>query len=133
MTQKTVIARVYGKDYALACDVGQEPHLNSLVADFNQRTVELEKAVGRLPESLMLLYTALMVNDELHDTARELKRAREDVARLKEELATTQRQLEQTQQEVASDTRFAALEEEVAQNLFAVAKRMEGLAEKLAA
>ena len=129
MSQKTVISRVYGKDYALACDVGQEPHLNSLVADFNQRTVDLEKAVGRLPESLMLLYTALMVCDELHDTERELARAKEELARTREELARAQRELG----EVADDTRFNALEEEVAQNLFAVAKRMEVLAEKLAA
>lgn len=129
MTQKTVIARIYGKDYALACDIGQEPHLNSLVDDFNRRTMELEKAVGRLPESLMLLYTALMVTDDLHDTRRELARTQEELARTKEALAATEQQLQAAQ----VDTRFAALEEEVAQNLFAVAKRMEGLAEKLAA
>lgn len=123
MSQKTVIAHVYGKDYTLACDAGQEKHLTELVADFNARTQQLEKAVGRLPEPLMLLYTALMLSDEYSDTRREL-------ARTRDELNRTNRQLEEAG---ASDTRIAQLEEEVASNLHAIASRMEGLAEKLAA
>lgn len=122
MSQKTVLAHVYGKEYTLACDSGQEQHLQSLVAQINARTLQLEKAVGKLPEPLMLLYTALMVADELADTKRDLASARDELAR-------TARQLEES----GDDARYAALEEDVASNLFAVASRMETLAEKLAA
>lgn len=122
MSQKTIIAHVYGKEYALACDAGQEQHLNALVSDINNRASQLEKAVGKLPEPLMLLYTSLMVADELSDTRRDLARTREDLER-------THRQLEES----GDDARYAALEEEVAENLHAIAHRIEGLAEKLSA
>ena len=90
MSQKTVTAHVYGKEYTLACDSGQEQHLHTLIADMNSRITTLEKAVGKLPEPLMLLYSG-------------------------------------------DDARLAALEEEVALSLDAIATRIEGLADKLAA
>jgi len=123
MSQKTVVAHVYGKDYALACDSGQEQHLLGLVADLNARTGQLEKAVGKLPEPLMLLYTALMVADELYDTKRELSRARDELHRAR-------RQIEESS---GDDARLTVLEEEVASNLHAIATRIEGLADKLSA
>lgn len=119
---KTVQARVYGKEYTLACDPGQENHLAQLTKQINARADRLEKAVGKGSDALMLLYTALMVADELHDATRE-------VSRLERELATTQ-------QAVATedgDTRIAALEETLAGNLEALAGRVSALAEKLAA
>jgi cell division protein ZapA len=120
---KTVIAHVYGKEYTLACDVGQEQHLGALVREVNARTQQLEKAVGKLPEPLMLLYTALMVADELHDTRREQARLRADLDHALAQLDATS----------GDDTRLAALEEEVAENLHAIATRIEGLADKLTA
>jgi cell division protein ZapA len=123
MSQKTVAAQVYGKEYVLACDAGQEQHLQALVTGINARTQQLEKAVGRLPEPLMLLYTALMIADELHDTKRELATTRDGLARAQSLLDDAG----------AADGRLAQLEEDVAANLFAVASRMEGLAGKLSA
>ena len=122
MSQKTVIAHVYGKEYTLACDVGQEQHLGNLIQDVNSRIRQLEKAVGKLPEPLMLLYTTLMVADELHDAQR-------DLARTKEELAIVRQQMAES----GDDARLAALEEEVAGSLHAIATRIEGLADKLTA
>ncbi len=121
MSQKTVIANVYGKEYTLACDAGQEQHLSNLIQDVNNRIRQLEKAVGKLPEPLMLLYSTLMVADELHD-------ARRDLARTKDELSHTRT----TMNEAGDDARLAALEEEVADSLHAIATRIEGLADKLA-
>lgn len=122
MSQKTVVAHVYGKEYTLACDAGQESHLAMLVQQLNGRIHQLEKAVGKLPEPLMLLYTALMVADELSDSTR-------DHARTKDELARVLRQLDES----GDDARLAALEEEVANNLHAIATRIESLADKLSA
>lgn len=123
LSQKTIIAHVYGKEHMLACDAGQEQHLAQLITEINSRIGQLEKAVGKLPEPLMLLYTALMISDELHDTKRELIRTRDELAR-------TNRQLEEAG---AEDTRLTQLEEEVATNIHALAARLEGLATKLAA
>ena len=123
MSQKTVVAHVYGKEYALACDAGQEQHLGGLIAEIHARTQQLEKAVGKLPEPLMLLYTALMVADELYDAKRDHARTRDDLARA----------LRQIDESGNDDTRLAVLEEEVAENLHAIATRIEGLADKLTA
>ena len=119
---KTINALVYGKEYTLACDDGQEAHLKLLVSQVNQRSERLEKAVGKLPEAMMLLYTALMTADELHDATR-------DIAKLKEELS-----LARSIADAASsdDARLAAVEAEMAENLDELAKRLDGLAQKLA-
>lgn len=123
MSQKTVIAHVYGKEYTLACDAGQEQHLAGLIAELNARTHQLEKAVGKLPEPLMLIYTALMIADELHDSKRDYNRTRDDLNRT----------LQQLDAAGGDDARLAILEEEVASNLHAIATRIEGLADKLSA
>lgn len=117
---KTVSAFVYGKEYTLACDIGQEAHLQGLIKQVNSRTERLDKAVGHLPEPLMLLYTALMLADELHDSAKE-------ITKLKADLASAQRMAEA----VSDDARLAALEEDIAGNLEGLAERLGALAVKL--
>lgn len=123
MPQKTVTATVYGKEYVLACDAGQEQHLNSLINEVNARVQTLEKSVGRLPEPLMLVYTALMIADELYDAKRDHLRTKDDLHRA----------LRQIDEAGGDDARLAALEEEVADNLHAIATRIESLADKLSA
>lgn len=121
---KTITGTVYGKDYTLACDVGQERHLHNLIGQVNQRTARLEGAIGKLPEALMLLYTALMIADELHESQKE-------VTRLGQELEQARRLLDQTNATGNTDT--AGLEQAVSQNLFELAARLDQVANKLAA
>ena len=115
---KTVQALVYGKEYTLACDEGQEAHLRQLVSQVNARAERLEKAVGKLPESMMLLYTALMTADELHDVSRE-------TTKLKDELAKART--------AAADARAEEVQAEMAANLNELAAHLDGLTAKLAA
>lgn len=120
MVMKTVIAVVQGKEYTLACDAGQEQHLYHLVKQVNSRADQLVKGVGKLTEPLMLLYTALMVADELHEAHKENARLRDELARAQEMLDTH-----------GDEARIAALEEGMAESLLALASRIEGIAEKL--
>lgn len=120
---RTVQAHVYGKDYTLACDDGQEPHLRQLVEQVNLRAQRLEKAVGKLPETMMMLYTALMTADELHDLSKENAKLKDELAKARSSSAATP----------DSDARIASVQQEMADNLTALAKRLDGLAEKLAA
>ncbi len=122
MTMKTIHTVIQGRDYMLACDEGQEAHLNLLVDQFKARADQLTREVGKLSEPLMLLYTALMFADELFD-------AKRDNVRLRDEIARTVRQAN----ERGDEARIAALEEGMAESLQALAGRIEGLAEKLAA
>lgn len=75
----TVRAQVYGKEYVLACDDGQERHLGQLVQQVNERTERLGAHLGRIPDSLMMLYGALMLADELHEAKAEVARMRQHV------------------------------------------------------
>lgn len=122
MAMRTVIATIQGKEYTLACDAGQEQHLLQLVTQLNGRAESLVKGVGKLPEPMLLLYTALMVADELHEQKAE-------TLRLKDELAQALRQIN----DGGDDARIAALEEGMAESLHALAARIEGLADKLTA
>lgn len=122
MSMKTVTARIQGRDYSLACDVGQENHLYHLVQQFNGRAEVLTKSVGKLSEPMLLLYTALMFADELHEAQRE-------IAGLQQQLA----HMQTMQNERGDDARIAALEEGMAESLHALASRIEGIAEKLSA
>ena len=121
MAMKTVPATVYGKEYLLACDAGQESHLNGLVAEVNKRVEQLIEQVGRLQEPTMLLYAALMLADELADTKSETNRLTSELTRAKEFA------------EADGNTRVAALEEGMAESLHALANRIENIAEKLSA
>jgi cell division protein ZapA len=72
-----VRAVIYGKEYSLACDDGQEKHLENLVNIVNERVGRLGGHLGHLPEPMMLLYSALMLADELHESKTELARAKQ--------------------------------------------------------
>lgn len=121
MSMKTVTATVYGKEYLLACDAGQEEHLEKLVGEVNRRIEQLTQEVGRLQEPTMLLYAALMLADELLDGKRKNAEQESEIERIKA-LA-----------EFGDEARVAALEEGMAESLHALANRIEVIADKLSA
>jgi cell division protein ZapA len=121
-TAKTIAGTIYGKEYTLACDVGQERHLTNLVGQVDMRAKRLESAIGKLPESMMLVYTALMLADELHEATKEK-------SRLETELDQARRLLEQA----GPAGNNAQLEDAVAENVMEIATRIDALSAKLAA
>ncbi len=114
----TVKAQVYGKEYALACDDGQERHLQQLIALVNDRTDRLAVHLGRIPDSLMLLYSALMIADELHESKAEIARMRQH--------------LQSAGNLNSSAAPNAELEATMASTLQDIATRIETIAAKLA-
>ena len=69
----TMNINVYGRDYAIACDDGQEAHLGKLAQMVNDRVKQLSQQMGRAPEHTMLIYTTLMLADELLDALAKAK------------------------------------------------------------
>lgn len=59
--------QIGGRSYPLACRDGGEPHLMALTADLAGRADRLVESLGTMSEARLLLMTALMVADELHD------------------------------------------------------------------
>lgn len=112
---------VYGREYALACDDGQEAHLGKLAQMANERIRTLSQQMGRGPENLMLVYTCLMLADELSD-------AKKEVARLTKELAAVS-----DNGKVIDSSRLVEMEYAMAQSMEQIAERIEVIANRLEA
>ncbi len=55
------------RNYQLACDDGQEAHLQRLAASINQRVTELSLAADGTSDAMLLVMAALTMQDELND------------------------------------------------------------------
>ena len=66
---------VAGRSYRLACDDGQEPHLQALAAMLDAEARALSAKGGIIGEARLLLMTALMMADRLHDAQAQLRSA----------------------------------------------------------
>jgi cell division protein ZapA len=62
-----VSLQINGYGYFLACGDGEEDHLLALAADLDRRIDDIKAATGPSGEARLLLMTALMLADELHD------------------------------------------------------------------
>lgn len=62
-----VVVDIGGRNYSLSCRDGDEAHLNALAADIARKAESLTQSLGPMTESRLLLMSALMVADELHD------------------------------------------------------------------
>lgn len=56
---------VQGRSYLLACDDGEEAHLQDLAAGLDARISELGQTVGPAGEARTFLMTSLVLSDEL--------------------------------------------------------------------
>ena len=62
-----VIVEIGGRNYPLSCRDGDEPHLQALAAGIAGRAATLTSSLGQMSEPRLLLMSALMIADELHD------------------------------------------------------------------
>jgi cell division protein ZapA len=117
MGQVTVV--IDGKSYRMACDDGQEGHLEGLAADFDGRVQQMRTSLGEIGDMRLIVMAAITTTDELIELKRRLALAEADVARHRSEAASA------VGDEVDRDRRTA---EAVA----AIAERVERIAKGLA-
>ena len=112
----SLAAEINGKEYMLACEDGQERHLQKLVGEVDNRAKQLSRHFGgRAPEPTLLLYTALMLADEMAE-------GRKETAKLQEAV-----------QQSGDDAKLHAMQGELAQHLQELARRIDAIAEQLEA
>ena len=109
---------INGRQFRMACEDGQEGHLQQLARELDERIVALRGQFGEIGDARLTVMAALMVADELAETGKKLRR-------LEEELAS-----QQNARGAASD-REQATQEAVVAAFSAAAERIEGLAKKL--
>lgn len=114
----TVNATIAGRQFRLACEDGQEDHLQALASDLDQRIEGLRKQFGEIGDTRLTVMAALMVSDELSEAVRKIRR-------IDEELVT-----HQDARVVAAD-RAKAAADAVAGAFTSAAERIEGITRKL--
>lgn len=62
-----VILEIGGRQFKVACDAGEEPSLQAASEMLAAEARRLEDAIGRVPESRMLLMAGLMLADRTRD------------------------------------------------------------------
>lgn len=104
---------INNRSYTVACDDGQEAHLLKLGEYVDDRVKDLTDAVGQIGDSRLLVMASLLIADELADAQRKA--------------------LEMEQMDTPTAAVSSPLIDEIAiaQNIEALATRIEGIADRL--
>lgn len=114
----TVNATIAGRQFRLACEDGQEEHLQMLASDIDQRIEGLRKQFGEIGDTRLTVMAALMVADEMSEAAHKMRRMEEELDALRDARV------------VATD-RAKAASDAVVGAFNSAAERLEGITRKL--
>ena len=67
------------KEFLLACEDGQEEHLEELLIQINQKFNNLKNDLGNLGENKLLLITAVKVMDEYYETKKKVDQKKSEL------------------------------------------------------
>ena len=79
-----VSATIAGRQFRLACEDGQEDHLQTLAKDIDRRIIDLRAKFGEIGDTRLTVMAALMVADELSEAARKIRLLEEETAALQD-------------------------------------------------
>jgi cell division protein ZapA len=116
MSQVTVT--INGRQFRVACEDGQENHLQELAADFDERIERMRKNFGEIGDTRLSVMAALTVADELAETSARLRQMEQELAMLQGG-------------RVASAERATATQAAVAAALNSAAERIERITRRL--
>jgi cell division protein ZapA len=150
-----VSVRINGRHYQVACEDGQEAHLQKLAAYIDERVAELVRDVGQVGDARLLVMSSLLIADELADaydeleelrglntvlpppdpeTVRAAEAARNAAAAAEARAATAEMAAQAAQQRLAAvATEREGAEDQMALAIEALAGRVASLAERLEA
>ncbi|MXN52377.1 cell division protein ZapA [Shinella sp. AETb1-6] len=81
MAQVTV--QIDGKAYRMACEEGQESHLEDLAAGFDRYVGHLKAQFGEIGDLRITVMAGIMVMDELNDVTRRLETIEKETEQLR--------------------------------------------------
>ncbi len=113
-----VNATIAGRQFRLACEDGQEEHLQKLAHDLDQRIIDLRAKFGEIGDTRLTVMAGLMLADELSESARRMRVLEEEVAALQDA-------------RVVSSDRARAASAAVVNAFNSAAERLEGITRKL--
>ena len=117
-TMSQVTVTINSRQFRMACEDGQEPHLVQLSKELDDRISELRVKFGEVGDTRLTIMAAITVADELSEALKKVQRLEQDLAGA------------QNARNIASD-RARAAEAAVVETVSAAAERVEGIAKKL--
>ena len=114
----SVNATIAGRQFRLACEDGQEEHLQSLAKDLDASIEELRQKFGEIGDTRLTVMAALMVADELAEAKRKIRRLEEESTVLQDA-------------RVLTADRAKAASAAVVNAFNSAAERIEGITKKL--
>jgi len=114
----SVNATIAGRQFRLACEDGQEEHLQSLARDLDASIEELRQKFGEIGDTRLTVMAALMVADELAEAKRKIRRLEEESTVLQDA-------------RVVTADRAKAASAAVVNAFNSAAERIEGITKKL--
>jgi cell division protein ZapA len=114
----SINASIAGRQFRLACEDGQEEHLQALARELDERIEGLRKKFGEIGDTRLTVMAGLMVSDELAEASRKLRRMEEELT------------AHQDARVVAAD-RAKAASDAVVGAFNSAAERLEGITKKL--
>jgi cell division protein ZapA len=116
-----VTVTIDGKAYRMACDDGQEAHLEGLATYFDGRVQEMRTSFGEIGDMRLTIMAAITAADEIMELRRKVALAEADMASLRESLAAAdQRQDERDRKTADAVTGLSERVERIAKGLAAV-------------
>ena len=67
------------KEFLLACEDGQEEHLEELLIQINKKFNNLKNDLGNLGENKLLLITAVKIMDEYYETKKKVDQKKQEL------------------------------------------------------
>lgn len=115
----SVSVSINGKSYRMACDEGQEAHLESLAAELDKYVNHLKGSFGDIGDQRLTVMAGVMVTDEMLELKKKLANAEAELAVLKDAGALQNRERQ-------------AGDEELTAGINEAAKKIEELSRKMA-
>ena len=109
---------VNGRVYRMACEDGEEEHVEELGQRFDAAIDELRSALGEIGDQRLMVMAGILMTDRLDDAEQRLALAEEAVKTLRDGRTDTAMRIE-------------GLEQNFAESLLHAAERIERVAERL--
>ena len=112
---------VGGRVHRIACEDGQEEHVEALGVRFEGAINELRGALGEIGDQRLMVMAGILMTDRLDDAEQRLKRFEQEIQMLKDGRTDTAMRIEGLEQNFAEAlTRASARIEQIAERLYGV-------------
>jgi cell division protein ZapA len=110
---------VCGRVHRIACEDGQEEHVEALGVRFDGAINELRGALGEIGDQRLMVMAGILMTDRLNDAERRLKRSEQEIQMLKDGRADAAMRIDGMEQNFAEAlTRASVRIEQIAERLY---------------